>query len=180
MDGMVKKCTKCSEIKPLDQFAKRADRPCGVLAQCKKCKADRRSAWGKNIVAHLVQQGAEYYKNNKNYEIEGMRKWRAANRQKSRNLAKARKTFYRVCGLSVSSAYKTLEDACNQYKIGDKYLDVYTGELIDNPSVDHIIPISKGGRHELDNLCTTSMRNNLSKHNKSLVMFLWARAVCQR
>src|SRR5687768_6730969 len=32
-----KKCTKCGETKPLAEFGKRKDSPCGYRAWCKKC-----------------------------------------------------------------------------------------------------------------------------------------------
>jgi 5-methylcytosine-specific restriction endonuclease McrA len=105
-----------------------------------------------------------------------MRRWKEDNRQHTRDSAKARKTTYRTHGLSVSEAYRIIKEGCDQYKIGDKYLDVYSGELIDSPSVDHVVALSKGGKHEVDNLCVTSAKSNNEKHAHSLIMFLWRRA----
>lgn len=34
---MEKKCTKCKEVKSLDRFFKRTDRPSGYKSQCKDC-----------------------------------------------------------------------------------------------------------------------------------------------
>jgi hypothetical protein len=33
----MKKCSKCNVEKPLTEYHKRANRPCGVRSQCKKC-----------------------------------------------------------------------------------------------------------------------------------------------
>ena len=60
----------------------------------------------------------------------------------------------------------------DEAKIGDGWLDAYTGEIIGEPTVDHIVPLSRGGAHDYWNLCVTSKRNNSSKHNKTLLTWL--------
>jgi hypothetical protein len=60
----------------------------------------------------------------------------------------------------------------DEARIGNLWLDAYDGELIDNPTVDHIVPVAKGGCHEYENLCVTSKANNSSKHTRSLLQWL--------
>lgn len=40
-----KRCTKCGEVKPLDQYPRRHDSRDGHAAQCKSCNNARRQAW---------------------------------------------------------------------------------------------------------------------------------------
>ena len=47
--------------------------------------------------------------------------------------------------------------------IPDREFDKHDPEM---PSIDHIIPISRGGSHALDNLQLAHYFCNLSKHNK--------------
>ena len=37
-----KACTRCKQVKPLDRFYRRNDRPCGYHAYCKACDEERR------------------------------------------------------------------------------------------------------------------------------------------
>lgn len=42
-----KKCTCCKTIKPKQSFSPRTDRPCGVMAHCKSCAAEKTRAYRK-------------------------------------------------------------------------------------------------------------------------------------
>jgi hypothetical protein len=63
----------------------------------------------------------------------------------------------------------------DEARFGDLWLDAYSGELISNPTVDHIDPIAKGGLHTFENLCVTSKANNSSKRSRSFLIWLCER-----
>lgn len=63
-------------------------------------------------------------------------------------------------------------------KFGDKYLDAYSGQLIDVPTIDHIEALSLGGSNEPENLCITSFANNHSKSDLPLIIWM-ARIACR-
>jgi len=68
-----------------------------------------------------------------------------------------------------------IERVLAEARFGDKYLDAYSGDMIDKPVVDHIVPLSRGGAHAYENLCVTSRSNNSTKHAKPLLVFLATR-----
>ena len=41
----MKHCRDCGQDKPLSEFNKRKDRPCGVVSYCKACMAKRWRRW---------------------------------------------------------------------------------------------------------------------------------------
>lgn len=61
-------------------------------------------------------------------------------------------------------------------RVGQGYLDAYSGEIISKPTIDHIVPLASGGGHSYDNLCVTSRFNNTSKHKVPLILWLVRRA----
>ena len=50
----------------------------------------------------------------------------------------------------------------------DDYTCRYCGKHAEDPHCDHVIPLCKGGKTELDNLVTACPACNLSKHDKTL------------
>lgn len=65
-------------------------------------------------------------------------------------------------------------------RVGSQYLDAYTGELIDDPTIDHIIPLASDGAHSALNMCVTSRFNNTSKHKTPMLVWLVKRLERQR
>jgi len=51
--------------------------------------------------------------------------------------------------------------------IRDKYMCLYCGKKISNPTLDHIIPKSKGGKSTFENLATSCVECNQKKGNKT-------------
>lgn len=62
-----KKCSKCGEAKPLDEFHRNRKMPDGLQYVCKTCRAEERRA---------------YYAANREYQDEVNRTWRIANPEK--------------------------------------------------------------------------------------------------
>lgn len=98
----MKACTKCGEVKALDEFPRKASRRDGRASQCKVCTAARdaayqaanRAANGEKIRAEeaayrsanrerLRTYQAEYQKANRERIRAGRAAWRAANREKA-------------------------------------------------------------------------------------------------
>ena len=44
---------------------------------------------------------------------------------------------------------------------------LYCGDIVDNPTLDHVIPKSKGGTHSEDNLINACQQCNVQKSDKS-------------
>ncbi|MBX3490879.1 MAG: HNH endonuclease [Parvibaculum sp.] len=50
----------------------------------------------------------------------------------------------------------------------DGYQCVYCGDGCDDPHCDHVVPVSRGGTNEIENLATACPPCNLSKGDKML------------
>jgi hypothetical protein len=61
-------CSKCQIEKPENEFYKRADRPCGVRADCKECTKKRlytgKKNWSEARVLHEKKYQADYNRSN--------------------------------------------------------------------------------------------------------------------
>jgi len=62
----LKECTVCRGVKPLTEFSRRSDRPCGRLAKCKPCATAATRAWAaaNETPERRRKKAREYYKRN--------------------------------------------------------------------------------------------------------------------
>jgi 5-methylcytosine-specific restriction endonuclease McrA len=84
---------------------------------------------------------------------------------------------YKLRSLGKVASAENVSYALEQYRFGDRYMDVYSGELISTPTLDHVVALNSGGSNEWPNLAVTSARNNSMKGKKSLIQFLLSRHV---
>jgi 5-methylcytosine-specific restriction endonuclease McrA len=68
-----------------------------------------------------------------------------------------------------------IEYTLESYRIGERYWDVYSSQLISKPEIDHITPIVDAGGNEWPNMAVTSRRNNAAKGGLPLLQYLLAR-----
>lgn len=66
LPGKLKECSVCNEVKPIEQFYKRKNRPIGVVSECKKC---------------CTRRVESYYKENKDTILEKCKEWRQNHRE---------------------------------------------------------------------------------------------------
>lgn len=182
----MKTCTKCLEEKAYECFSKRSASKDGYQPNCKTCCKDYIQQWysankDKSLQGSLRwarenrerrnEISARYRKKNKakanaatrssmrknaeKYkEIE--RQWRLANPEKSiekclrRRALKIANGVFRVTAKDIR---RLLQKPC-----------VYCGAKSEH--IDHVIPLSKGGRHSVGNLVASCASCNLSKSNK--------------
>lgn len=101
--------------------------------------------------AYLIGRQKEYYRKNK-------AKVRAYNSARLRKIYDTPKEEMHRIQLWLSERLVSTERQCAYCKI----------QLPDKFDVDHIIPLSRGGKHELMNLCLACQRCNRSKGKKLL------------
>lgn len=93
-------------------------------------------------------------------------KWRANpdNQEKIRQAAKRRRAAMNGADVRAVSArdWCRLMDRCG-------HACFYCGSSVSEITVDHIIPISRGGRHSIGNIVPACKRCNSSKHDRLLV-----------
>jgi 5-methylcytosine-specific restriction endonuclease McrA len=183
-----KTCIDCNQTLSLDSFYKRANSKDGKDMRCKECrkastKADyqkhaekRKNAarlrtatnpqysieYRKRTREHRLQYNREWYQNNKEYAAQYQYGYRYVNREQARNLVARRRTRRQENGV-----YHILPKELKRLYASPCF---YCGSKT-SIHADHIIPISKGGRHSIGNLVPACSSCNLSKNDKFLTIW---------
>jgi len=188
----MKTCTRCKVEKTLDKMGKDKGSKDGYNIYCKEClrqlsqeqrdnNIERNRAYQavylkRNRAKVNARKKARYYskpeeicaKNaeyrEKNYErrLEIEQASRAKNKEKWRPAKNARQ----------SARYRALKE--NQFVILNKELrqvyeaPCYNCGSMENQTLDHLIPLSKGGRHSVGNIGTLCSSCNSSKHARTI------------
>lgn len=194
----MKICKKCSETKPLEDYyvhRKNRDGRCGACKEC--CKAIS-AKWRLDHPEKVRARGVKRYRDNseaikarfdkmhkdnpemvktavtkwnKNHP-EAMKansaKWVKANPE----AVKARKAKRRAAKLAYEGPSYTAADVAILL-VGQHSLCAYCGVVLNGKyHIDHVIPLSQGGGNGPDNIALACASCNLSKADKSLLM--WA------
>jgi hypothetical protein len=161
---MVKTCTTCKEAKPLDAFY---HHPYGLHRRNSSCKVCRRAQEATRRAANPKGK-AEYYAANKLHLNAYTKKWFEDNKDKKRLYDKVhrhkRREWLRETAdedpLSIQDV-KALRDS------QDNRCAYCRVELTDGAHIDHKIPLSRGGSHQLENLCWACPTCNMRKGRKT-------------
>lgn len=160
---------------------------------CGDCRLTRKSAVSaKRYIAnreHRLAAAAEYraankdavkiriknwYKANRERNKKTQDAWREANPDKVMMHARASSHNRRALGFgNISKATRAaINESLESYRIGNMYWDVYGCELIEKPTIDHIVPLVSGGSNDSENLAPTSRSLNCSKNDKPLIVWM--------
>lgn len=180
-----KRCVRCGEIKAAGEFSRlnrttRLGRPVIYLnSRCKPCESRHGVLKHQKDPAKALARTLRYQKAHPERVAESKRRYRKQDHAQVLDRAwNFKRKSKRASGYNPASGEvkEAIEYTLEQYRIGDKYLDVYSGELIDEPTIDHIVPLHLGGDNSADNMCVTSIGNNSSKHCHSLLIWLVRRS----
>lgn len=155
-------CTKCGLEKPYSQFGKTDRVKSGIRSRCKPCESKRGSERYRRIKDKMLKHNAEYRKQNHERRLEIERRSRLKNKEKNRPAKNARQS---VRNRKLNS---------EEYVILPRELDrIYNSPCLvcgsmENQSLDHVIPLSRGGRHSVGNIITLCLSCNVSKHARTL------------
>jgi 5-methylcytosine-specific restriction endonuclease McrA len=149
----IKRCGKCRRFKPADMFSRSARCKDGLQGECKPCAAERSKKWR--------EENPEKWRASR-------RGWKAANPDKVRAIHRntSHKRYYQKKGCGLGAAGLLAWESA-QLKVCH-WCGVRCAR---NYHVDHIIPLAKGGAHELTNLCIACPSCNLSKAAKDPIEF---------
>lgn len=162
-----KKCYKCGEIKPLDDFQKCEKTPRGIQNICRVCKNERgRTEENKAKNREHYQENIEHIR-----EIDRLRYYRDKEKRTELN-NKCRKARGRC--EEVNKRRAKIKNLAYEFTKGDwsKCLDHFnelccycggTGIL----QQEHFIPLTKGGNYTKDNILPACNKCNNSKNNRN-------------
>jgi 5-methylcytosine-specific restriction endonuclease McrA len=196
---VLKPCSKCQEAKPVTEFHKNGYAADGLRSACKACTAeinrasirrhhDKRKA-EKRAAYYAVRDTPEFQAKRKAhreatkaqkraYDAERHRKnaeaikarvrdWVAQNRDRRRTIVTnydARRRAWAGSGVSTSELRAWLISQPKRcYWCGS--------DCAENRHIDHYVPLSKGGKHELANLVIACGPCNLRKNAKDPLDF---------
>lgn len=155
----MKTCTQCKELKPLAEFHKSGVRR-GVVQLKTKCKVCR------------VPEMAEWERHNREKRRASHAAWNAKNRDKRRlvnrvseSRRRARKKENGTFAVTTADIRRLLREPCRA-----SHLSPCAGD----PTIDHIIPIARGGTHSVGNLQMLCAHHNFSKSDRLWVEFVSA------
>jgi 5-methylcytosine-specific restriction endonuclease McrA len=192
--GTVKTCRKCGEEKPLEAFVK--DKRCkdGCRPRCKSCaNTEQRRRYVANDYREQVRKYEVRNRGRLRVEArERMKEWRHANpekaaaaqaRSRERLLATQPNYFRDYYHRNLERERRNGLDRQHRRRalIGgpaSPELAEFMAQLVQEPcaycgateniTVDHIVPISRGGTHEAENMAPACQRCNCSKGSKLL------------
>ena len=84
----MKKCSKCKEEKPLEDFNKNKRSKDGRQSSCKECKREQNKQWYENSKEKIREQKKRYRENNKEKILERKKRYRENNKEKIRECDK--------------------------------------------------------------------------------------------
>jgi 5-methylcytosine-specific restriction endonuclease McrA len=190
-DGF-RKCTKCQQIKPAtSEYFDYRDAKCGTLhAECKPCKAERWQKhlqenpqywhnWYQERAEHVKASVREYYQEHTGERIAYRKKYYLEHREECLAKVSIYKRTHRGAytalqhkrnamknGVPGTHTDKDIQDQYKRQKGKCYYCSCKLGKQRGDYTVDHVIPISRGGSNAPSNLVITCPSCNFSKHNK--------------
>lgn len=156
------KCTKCNTDKSLEQFNKDKRKLNGRESHCKECKKAQLYKWRESNKEHFLEYARSVYASltdeQRTNKIAVQNKYRASRLALSMpSWTKNRKQQMVSNGIFCISP-RDVRSLNNKDKCSA------CGETEGKFEIDHVVPISKGGRHSIGNLQVLCFNCNRLKH----------------
>jgi 5-methylcytosine-specific restriction endonuclease McrA len=174
VDGK-RECSRCGEIKYLEHFTRNRKCYAGYERKCKDCtnrsrhtpeqtnnrKSLRRKHYDLNREKYLAYEKKRYLANPEKF------------REYGRKHAKENPHIYRTANYRRSAREQDCNDLTKEQAklLIDNYKFCIYCDCKDNLTVDHIIPLAKGGRNTLSNLVVACWDCNNAKRTKDAIEF---------
>ena len=180
LSAVRKPCTKCGEVKPLNDFHKRARSHDGLMAQCKDCVNRRiRNNYRKNPKAK-IEKTRQYHLDNPEWSKKKQRESHERNREQRYARYKERlnsdpefRDYHRKLTADAERKRRAIKSGADADHITlamyDELLREFEGKCWicgDKPETvvwDHFHPLAKGGTHTVNNLRPSCNECNVRK-----------------
>lgn len=160
----MKVCGKCGIYKPFTKFYKDKTKSDGHRSYCKECGKKYSISWNKTNSSKRRRITAKYRNSHTKYLKESYRKWEIENPDKVRAKVERRRALLNCVEINDFTG-----EQWSQMKEQYSYTCVYCrGFFGDKITMDHVVPLSKGGNHTQSNIVPACHSCNASKGNKSL------------
>lgn len=159
----MKTCVKCNREKELTEFYKQRSSKNGFQSSCISCtkisQAIYHKKWYQEHKESKLSSNAAWFAANPDKFNEYQRTYFQSNQDKWKlkgHRRRALKLHGGVYSVTVKEITNMMKRPC-----------FYCGE--ESKHIDHIIPLSRGGRHSIGNLIQACASCNLSKSNKLII-----------
>ena len=168
-----KHCSRCNEWKPLEDFYKDNSKWDGLHAFCKKCTSkidhdtymkDPQSKY-KKVLEYQRRTGriSRYHPYDpKYYSSPNGKEHKKKNDQKRRELIKAANAEHKITPEDIDNVKLKYNNRCAY--CGKDCTEIY--------HIDHILPLCRGGKNNIENLALSCPRCNYRKRNKTDIEFI--------
>jgi 5-methylcytosine-specific restriction endonuclease McrA len=195
-----KECSGCGLVKPLTEFHRHKKFADGHRPRCKVCRKAETKAWyRRNAVAVRARSKAwreanpERYKQqlkdwvakpgNAERKREADRAWKLAHQAERKEYSQRPESReYARLNAKTQNARRKLQKGATLHAITKaEWLALqleyegrcaYCGVPLEEPTMDHVVPLIKGGDHSVGNIVPACSRCNKRKNDRDVVTFL--------
>ena len=156
----MKTCKKCHRELLVAEFSKNSRNLDGLENWCKACVKEKYANWRSKNLEYDLRRKKFWRENNLEYDKQRKANWSTNNLDKRRMSYHKRNIKLRqneVFYISDKEIKRLLSSPCFYCKSTEKI------------QIDHIIPVSKGGRHSIGNIVPACRSCNASKCDKYLI-----------
>lgn len=178
-----KQCTHCKLVRPLSEYGPHKLCKGGLNTQCKQCNRDRMRAYKDRLGSEYTQRKHEYdAKRWADGKSPSRAEWKRANKERVDRKRSEWAMANPEKSRAIKQSYKHRRRTAEGDGIGGKDLAAWKSaqpkvcywcgcRCARNHHVDHYVPLSKGGLHELANLVIACGPCNLKKNAKDPLDF---------
>lgn len=166
---IINKCTKCGKLLVANKmnFYKNKRGKYGLQSICKECHRKCNEQWYQDKKEEILEKNKQYYNNNKEEILEKCKQYRENNPHVKFNSHIKRRQLEENHGNGISK-----EQWLEMMEFFD-WKCAYSGEYIGGDSkyrtIDHIVPLSKGGEHAIWNCVPMYANYNYRKQKKDML-----------
>lgn len=154
----MKRCPKCKTEKQLTEFGRDRSRPDGLQRYCKACCCAYQKGFRRDNRDAVLAERASYYRKNRDDVLARMQRWQQENPDKVRAIAARRRARKLDAFEDGSVTAQSVRELFERFRCRCAYCGA-RGTLQE----DHVVPVSKGGPHIIENILPACVSCNASK-----------------